>query len=197
MCDDVVYIPITGTDMQSLNVGVSAALVFYCLMNQRKEHEPLPWRYAPDVLILDPSAPYDLGCILRTLWCFNWDRVYLRDSHHLWYGNDTVSKNAILEASGGHRNHTKIAPFLQSRAKNYESAFIMTECEGTPLSRMNFADRGRAVLVFPGDSGSSDVPDGLARRVEPFFVDFPSRKVKPLFRTSVSTVLMDVRSIFR
>jgi tRNA(Leu) C34 or U34 (ribose-2'-O)-methylase TrmL len=197
MCDDIVHIPITGADMQSLNVGVAAALVFYCLLNPGKERAPLPWKQAPEVLLLDPRDPHDLGCILRTLWCFNWDRVYLRDSHQIWYDGSAESRNSVLEASRGFKNHTTITPFLQCSGKGYETAFVMTEREGRPLSRVNFAGRGRTILTFCGNSDTCDLPEGLAHNVEPFHVDFPDRKAGPMLRISASTALMLVRSIFR
>jgi len=192
--DDILSIPMKGKEIPSLNVGVAAGLSLYCLFHNHLGTKKLRRNLFPDILLLNPENPYELGSILRTLCCFGWNSIYLKDDHKLWYGSKRLIKDKVLEASRGKRNHTSIKPYNKLSNNKYNVAYLMTKNSGTPLSRLNFSAGRKSIFILPDnfDSEPDEEIMDFAKTHKAFHIDFPNKHIHSLYRLRASVVLMEI-----
>lgn len=198
--DQVVSIPMPGIGMESLNVGVAAAVALWALTRSKGSHESRTARGKgglPDVLFVAPDDPSEIGSVFRSAWAFGWKRAFLDDPHEVWFGRDRSIATQGRAAARRFKNPLAILPYRNLGAKAYEVAYVLTyDRSVTPFSRMTVAEERDAVLVIPAahaqTSEAVQAAERAARKTMLFQLDCPGDASLAHYRLAASIVLAEV-----
>ena len=198
----IVSIPMSGAGMESLNVGVAAAIALWALTKSkatRGSRRGCRKPGLPDALFVAPEDPSEIGSALRSAWAFGWKRVFLDDPHQVWFGRDRSTVAQGRAAARRYKNPLAILPYGNVRAKAYGQACVLTyDRSAPPLSRTTFTEGKDAVLILPDTHAASDAAmqtaDRVARKTMRFHLDCPGDAALAPYRLAASIVLAEAAS---
>lgn len=196
--DNIVSIPMAGTGITSVNVAVSAATALYALsgdFGRKKQRRSNLLQRDVDILIHAPADPHELGSLLRSVWAFGWRRVYLDDSHGVWF---TSNQKTVLDSRAAARRHKNPLTVLAAEQIEYAEYDAVLRCNsdrhGSPLSRLSLPGGPRLLIVI-GDEYMGDAIPGETDFSS--YVDFASSEVQGRFRHTGSIFLSMVSQMVK
>lgn len=150
--DSVISIPLRKSEMSSLNVAVAAAIALFVLdkeLARRGTQTKTLSHFNVDLLINNPTDPNELGSLLRTVWAFGWNRVYLNDPDRIWFSDQRDVVLAGRSAARSEKNPLVVTPAKQIERNSYD---IVINCNlsnsGSPLSKFKMPKLRNALLSF-------------------------------------------------
>ena len=188
--DHVISIPMYGQGLSSINVAAASAVALYGLdrdLARNSSANAHSTSVAPDLLIVTPGDPSELGSLLRSAWAFGWKKVYLLDEAGDWFSDNRETVLASRSAARREKNPLAVLRVDDLDLKQYDQIVVCDgQRHGTPLSRLQLGRRaGRMLVVYGGMP-----PDAAGHScVEKVYVDFRDAKVVPCFRHAGSVLL--------
>ena len=146
--DQVLQIPMRGNGVDSLNVVTSAVISGHHLQFGRSNPR-LPRRTIrrPELVMVNPADPAELGTSLRTAWTLGWDRVFLQDDFGVWFTRDRAVYAAGRGAARRHRNPIHVVRVDNTRPLFETGIVVTSDPASTPL-REDPALRSRDCAVI-------------------------------------------------
>ncbi len=194
---EMVFVPMYGKGMTSVNVAVAAAIVLYAFerdLGRTGVRKSKLTRSGVDVLIRDPDDPSAVGSLLRSAWAFGWRKVYLSDRNDVWFTKDRATVAAGRAAARREVNPLVVAPADQMNLRKYKAVI---QCSGgrsgTALSRLVLAD-SRPILIVLGEDENPLSQDAELRTV---YVDHGNSQTRPRFRHTGSIVFSVISEMLR
>lgn len=196
--DSIVSIPMAGADITSVNVAASAATALYVLsgdFGRKKQRRSSLLQRDVDILIQDPADPHELGSLLRSVWAFGWRRVFLDDSHGVWFTRD---QKTMLDSRAAARRHKNPLTVLDAEQIEYAEYDAVLRCnsdrQGSPLSRLSLPEGPRLLIVLGDNSKGDAIPDETDFNC---YVDFARSDVQGRFRHTGSIILSMVSQMVK
>ena len=197
--DILLQIPMRPRSGQSLNVAAAAAVALAQLRRAVGDHSSYPRSTRrPDLLLLYPADPVELGSTLRTAWALGWDHVYLADSQEVWFSRDRATYVRGRGAARRHKNPLQVRPYAPgARSVPYDLGLIITLCgPGPPLSQVQLPPGASVAVVLPDESRepgcavAASIP--IARRVQYVCLDVPNPAAPYHYRLVTAMALAEL-----
>jgi tRNA G18 (ribose-2'-O)-methylase SpoU len=191
-----IQIPMASAHLNTVNVAAAAAIALYHLsragggrLSVRGGHR----RSRPELLLVGPSNPIELGSAVRSAACFGWTRLFLDDRHGAWFAADRVTRSLGRGAARRGRNAIRVIP-ARAGGSFEEVCVVSAQGEGQPLRHADLALGPGQLVVLPDESCVDLADHELARlgrhvrRVRLELADVPRRP----FRLTASIALAEI-----
>jgi hypothetical protein len=187
--NQVISVPMLGLGMSSVNVAVAAAIVLYVVERdigrKRLRASALTHRDV-DILVFGPSSPSELGSLLRSVWAFGWQRIFLADRAGVWFTKDRQTILAGRAAARCEVNRLVVRSWEQLNLQDYDQVVVCGDVRiGTPLSRFALPESGKVLIVY----GENDPPLASQDTLSRIYIDNCAANTSACFRHAGSILL--------
>ena len=198
MATDQVHVPMISRKIDCLNVAAASAVALYYLCGPKVglmavRNDPRSRR--PDLLLYRPVVHYEAGSTIRSAAAFGWDRAFVEDPHHAWFGSNRLVRSEARAAARRGKNEILLIPSSSQGRYEYERVTVVGRWPvGVPLHRLNLA-RGPGQLLILPDETNGDVGDDwtrFGREVEFGHLVLPAAKDVYHYRLIASIVLAEI-----
>lgn len=197
--DILLQIPMRPPAGHSLNVAAAAAVALSHLRRSaRDQRAPPRSTRRPDLVLLHPFDPAELGSTLRSAWALGWDQVYLADRHEVWFSRDRATYVQGRGAARRHKNPLQVRPYDSARLVPYDLGLVVTlRGPGPPLARVRLPPGAPVAVVLPDESRGAPGCDSadytqIARRVQYAHLDVPNPAAPYHYRLTTAMVLAEL-----
>jgi len=193
-----VQIPLVSRSLNSLNVAAASAVALYYL-TQSGGKQPTyaePYKRRPELLIIGGSDHIELGSAIRSAGAFGWQRVFVEDRDHVWFGADRATRSEGRAASRRARNPIRLIPTTWEEPFAFREVCVITrERVGVPLRRANLA-AGHGQMIVLADESRVDTAredwQRLGKTISFVHVDVPSDAYTYHFRLLATIALAEI-----
>jgi hypothetical protein len=216
-----IQIPMASARLNTVNVAAAAAIALYHLSRTgggRPSARGGRRRGRPELLLVGPSNPIELGSAVRSAACFGWTRLFLDDRHGAWFAADRVTRSLGRGAARRGRNAIRVIPARAGGSftvrgasppdtprekdsgslalpRTFEEVCVVSaRGEGEPLRHADLALGPGQLVVLPDESCvelAEHELEALGRRVRRVRLELGDAPSRP-FRLTASIALAEI-----
>jgi hypothetical protein len=191
-----VHIPMASPKINTVNVAAAAAIALYRMSQGgrgRLRTRPDPGRSRPEILIVEPRDPIEVGSAVRSAAALGWGRMFIDDRQGVWFAADRVMRSLGRGAARRGRNEIHVLP-SPTDSRGFDEAIVVTvHGDGEPLERVDLARGSRQLIVIP-DESAPEAPQlsRIARQVRHVRLNLPASRCETRLRLIASIVFAEV-----
>jgi len=194
-----VQVPMQSRRINCLNVAAAAAVGLYYLCGSRTGPMAVrkdPGSRRPDLLLYQPADHFELGSTIRSAAGLGWDRAFIEDPQHAWFGCDRAVRSEGRAAARRGKNEILLIPCPPQASYAYPRVTVIT-CKpiGAPLHRANLAGGSAQLIVIPDEIHSDFAPETwhrLGRHIEFAHLQLPTSEFPYHYRLPATIALAEI-----
>jgi tRNA G18 (ribose-2'-O)-methylase SpoU len=196
---DKVQVPMLSRRINCLNVAAASAVALCYLCGTRVSPMTVrgePNNRRPEVLLLGPGDPVELGSAIRSTAGFGWGRVFIEDRQQVWFGCERAVRSEGRAAARRGRNELLCIPCPPVASHAFARVTVITtQPVGAPVHRVHLA-RGPSHLIVIPDEKNVDCPaetwSRLGKEVEFAHLRIPAAEFQYHYRLTATIALAEI-----
>lgn len=196
--EHVLEIPMTGHNLNTLNVASAAGVALYYLTSGfggRMHVRSSPQRLRPELMLIGGSDHFELGSAIRSAGAFGWDRMIVDDREKIWFGCNRITRSEGRAAARRGRNPIRLLPCDRKSGFTFKQVLVVSTKEGEPLHRAELARGPQQLIVIPDESQvdfRSEDWQRLGNKVQFVKIELPVAQFNYHYRLLASIALAEV-----